>query len=483
MAYQPINLGDIYAQAAGIKAAQQRGQLGALQLQEAQKSQADQTGIDQALVANPNATLSDLVKAGGGMAGVKASTEVGQARAADLLQQNRQTYVAANQVANADDPIAAAKQVAPNFIADFEKTHGPGSFAQLNPDQVKQMAAGLAQHALLGLVDPDKQYQAQQTMLQDRYKQEGPGGELARKQMEIDAANKREQYIQGQQNQRDLKPVLNPDGTATYLPASQAAGKTPYNNSTASAGSVSDQAKEFAYQKFKSTGEMPQSGRGGAAMQAMYANYFAQRAAQDGDSGASIAARGQAFKAQQGVLKDYTSGKTAATLNGINTAVAHMDALDPLIDKLDNTSSPLFNKAANYFKQQTGQTAPTNFAALKEFVAGEVAKAVLPGGGGEGERQALSAPLAAANSPAQLKQAVQTIKTALAGKTEALRNQWDIGTNGTQGDFDKFLLPSTKRALGVGDSQGPPQGNGVVQTATGPNGQKLYLRNGQWVSQ
>ena len=202
MAYQPINLGDIYAQAAGIKAAQQRGQLGALQLQEAQKSQADQTGIDQALVANPNATLSDLVKAGGGMAGVKASTEVGQARAADLLQQNRQTYVAANQVANADDPIAAAKQVAPNFIADFEKTHGPGSFAQLNPDQVKQMAAGLAQHALLGLVDPDKQYQAQQTMLQDRYKQEGPGGELARNQNTIAAENARQQANMAAENAR-----------------------------------------------------------------------------------------------------------------------------------------------------------------------------------------------------------------------------------------------------------------------------------------
>lgn len=493
MAYTPINLGDIYAQAAGIKAAQQRGQLGALQLQEAQKAQADQAGIDQALVANPNASLSDLVKAGGGMAGVQASTTVGQARSQDTQFQALQQLHKLQQTKYLTDLVASDPSTMPQ-VADQLGQLGvqghPDGWQHLPPQQIqanaKQASSALdaqIQAIQEQLVPPDKQYEARQKVAEDHYKQEGPGGELARKQMEIDAANKREQYIQGQQNQRDLKPVLNPDGTATYLPASQAAGKTPYNNSTASAGSVSDQAKEFAYQKFKSTGEMPQSGRGGAAMQAMYANYFAQRAAQDGDSGASIAARGQAFKAQQGVLKDYTSGKTAATLNGINTAVAHMDALDPLIDKLDNTSSPLFNKAANYFKQQTGQTAPTNFAALKEFVAGEVAKAVLPGGGGEGERQALSAPLAAANSPAQLKQAVQTIKTALAGKTEALRNQWDIGTNGTQGDFDKFLLPSTKRALGVGDSQGPPQGNGVVQTATGPNGQKLYLRNGQWVSQ
>lgn len=200
--YQPINLGEVYAQAQGIKAAQQKAQFGALQLQEAQKAQSDQEGIDQALQTNPNASLADLIKAGGGMAGVKASTDVGQARAADLLQQNRQTYVAANQVASSDDPIGTAQKVAPSFIADFEKTHGAGSFSQLNPDQVKQMAAGLAQHALLGLVDPDKQYQAQQTLLQDKYKQEGAGGEAARNAATIAAENARQQANMAAENAR-----------------------------------------------------------------------------------------------------------------------------------------------------------------------------------------------------------------------------------------------------------------------------------------
>jgi hypothetical protein len=59
--YQPLNLGDIYAQAQGIKAAQQKGQLNDLKLQEEQKAQGDQQGIDQALVANPNASMADLV--------------------------------------------------------------------------------------------------------------------------------------------------------------------------------------------------------------------------------------------------------------------------------------------------------------------------------------------------------------------------------------------------------------------------------------
>lgn len=256
--------------------------------------------------------------------------------------------------------------------------------------------------------------------------------------------------IKQEKPEEDLKQVIGDNGQPTYLPASQAAGKTPYNASLFGAGSLSDQAKDMAYQTWVSTGALPANMSRNPAMQANMLNYIAQKAQADGNTAAGAAAKSQMYKAQQGVVTDFTKGKSAQTLNGINTAVQHMDLLNPLIDNLDNTNSPLFNKAANFFKQQTGSTAPTNFSAIKEFVGGEVAKAVLPGGGGEGERQALTAPLNAANSPDQLKQAVQTIQKALAGKTEALRNQWDVGTNGTQGDFNKFLLPATKQALGQG---------------------------------
>jgi hypothetical protein len=248
---------------------------------------------------------------------------------------------------------------------------------------------------------------------------------------------------------QDLKEVVGADGQPVYQPSGKAAGMRPFNTQLYGADSLSDQSKELAYQRFVATGEVPSSGRGGAIQQAVLMNYIAQRAQADGNPGAATAARAQTHIAQQGVLNDYTSGQTSKTLGSINTAVTHMAALDPLIDQLDNTSSPAWNTAANFFSHQTGSSAPTNFAGIKEFVGGEVAKAVLPGGGGEAERQALLAPLNAANSTAQLKQAVQQIETALAGKTEALRNQWDIGTNGTQGAFDKFLLPETKKALGL----------------------------------
>ena len=269
----------------------------------------------------------------------------------------------------------------------------------------------------------------------------------------------------------ELQQVVGPNGTPILVPKGQAAGMQPFNASLFGASNITDQAKEMAYQRFKQDGSMPATGRGGAAMQNAYANYFAQRAAQEGIPGAQMAAQHQVYLAQQGVLNDFMKGKTAQTLNGINTAVQHMDLLPPLIDALNGGNMTVLNKAQNFFKKQTGDPAPTNFAAIKEFVGGEVAKAVLPGGGGESERQALTAPLNAANSPTQLKSAVETIQKALAGKTEALRNQWEVGTNGTQGSFDKFLLPATKNALGITDTPAAP--------AERPERQHAALTNAQ----
>jgi len=196
--YSPINLGDILQQAGQIKGQQQRQQMGDLQLQEAQRTQADQQGIDQAIQANPNVGLSDLAGKYG-MAGVKASGDLNQARAADLTSRYRQLFTAANQVANSDDPIGTVHSVAPGFAAQYDQAHGPGAFARLTPEQVKQQAGDVAQQALAGLVDPEKQFQAHQAMIQAHYKQEGPGGELARNQNTIAAENARAAAERAQQ--------------------------------------------------------------------------------------------------------------------------------------------------------------------------------------------------------------------------------------------------------------------------------------------
>lgn len=225
-------------------------------------------------------------------------------------------------------------------------------------------------------------------------------------------------------------------------------GYTPYNQAQFIAGNITGDAKEQAYQRWLQTGEMPAVGKGGAAAAAEYANYIAQRAKAEGrDLGG--AAQNQAFKAQQGVIKDFTSGQTSKTLNGLNTAISHMDQLDQAASALQNGNIQGLNKLSNFFKTQFGADKVTNFNVVKNFAAGEVAKAVLPGGGGEREREEIADAIKNSSSPEQLHSAIQMWRNLLAGKTDALRNQWDVGTNGTQGSFDKFLLPATKKALGV----------------------------------
>jgi hypothetical protein len=204
MAYTPLSLGDIVQQAGAIKGQQQKSQMNALALQEAQKNQQDQQGIDSAVSANPNASLADLVKAGGGMAGVGASQKLTEAHLADLTSHYRQTYTAATQVANSDNPLQTIQQVAPQFPQQYDSVHGQGAFAKLaqDPNALKQQAAQVAQDSLAGLVDPGKQFDAHQKMVEDHYKQEGPGGELARNQNTQAGDNARNAATIAAENQR-----------------------------------------------------------------------------------------------------------------------------------------------------------------------------------------------------------------------------------------------------------------------------------------
>jgi hypothetical protein len=262
------------------------------------------------------------------------------------------------------------------------------------------------------------------------------------------------------------------NGQVVELPTSDGISKklTPYDPTLLGSQMISPAAFEQAYQLAKQKGDLTESlaGRDPIAA-AKVSSYIAQRAQQEGVSGLAMAAKAQSYKAQQGVVDDFTSGATAKNINGLNTSVQHLTYLGPLIDKLGGSNLTLLNQAANAYKERTGVPAPTNFAALKEFVGGEVARAVLPGGGGEAERRSLTDPLNAANSPTQLKEAVTTIQQALAGKTLALKNQWDMGTSGSQGSFDKFLLPETIKAInqeGTSTGAHPPKIQALIDKYT-----------------
>lgn len=173
---------------------------------------------------------------------------------------------------------------------------------------------------------------------------------------------------------------------------------------------------------------------------------------------AAFYAQTQLTNSQGAVLKDFQDGATSKQIDGINTAVKHLEVLSPLVDALGNGDVTLLNKAKNYVSQNwTGGTAPTDFNGVKAFVSGEIAKATIPGGGGEREREDLAAQAGSAANPASLKSIMQKWKELLAGKTTSTSLRWQNATQGKFGTFeDRFLLPETKKALGIQQQQQVP---------------------------
>lgn len=200
MAYQGLSLGDIYANAAQIKGAQQRSQLADLQLKQAQTDQAQTQGVNSLIASNPNATLPDLIKAGG-MKGVAAAGDLGEARAKDsqfqLLQQlhglQQQKFLTDQVVADPTKMPQVAQQLQSIGVQGHPDgwEHLPPAQIQANATKASQALDAQIQALTQQLVPPDKQFEAQQAVALENQKQLGPGGELKRKQLEIAAENSR----------------------------------------------------------------------------------------------------------------------------------------------------------------------------------------------------------------------------------------------------------------------------------------------------
>lgn len=179
-------------------------------------------------------------------------------------------------------------------------------------------------------------------------------------------------------------------------------------------------------------------------------------------------------------LKGFTSGKESAAVRSLNVGIQHLDTLEGLSSALDNTNSPLFNKAANLWKQQTGQTAPNSFNGAKQIVSAEVVKAITGGGGGVTDREEAQHIVDSANSPQQLAEAIRTVRELFGGQLNGLQRTYEQGTG--RRDFDRFLSPAAQRELSPysdATPKGAPEGQ-PTQTATDAKGNKIGLINGQW---
>jgi hypothetical protein len=141
---------------------------------------------------------------------------------------------------------------------------------------------------------------------------------------------------------------------------------------------------------------------------------------------------------RQASEKNFTSGQLGNTTRALNVAMNHMDTVEKLVNALQNNDVQLVNKIANFISKQTGDAAPTNLKAAGQILGKEVVKAIVAGGGGVAEREAVEKNFSNIQSPEQFKGVLNTYRELLGGQLSGLEQQYESGTS--KKDFKKRFL-------------------------------------------
>ena len=201
-----------------------------------------------------------------------------------------------------------------------------------------------------------------------------------------------------------------------------------------------------------------QSGRGARSGIAMFMSRYLQE--HPDASAEEVSKAAQDFHSQSAALTKFTSGPQGNAIRSFNVLVDHLGVLGNAVDALKNGNTRIFNQLGQYYAQQTGNPAPTNFDATKAIVGDELIKAIIGGGGALGDREEVKRAIDKANSPAQLRGVIEQYRKLAVGQLQGLKKQYESGTG--REDFDSMLAPGTQEFFagksGEKKSTGLPQG-------------------------
>lgn len=138
----------------------------------------------------------------------------------------------------------------------------------------------------------------------------------------------------------------------------------------------------------------------------------------------------RSYDVEKGVMKDFTSGKSAQNLTAFNTAIEHSKQLQGAADALQNGDMPTLNKIGNALGYQFASDKTTNFNVIKNALSGEISKVFKGGQATDAEIKEVQGPFDAANSPAQLKGAINNAIKLMNSKRDALKQQYEAGREG-----------------------------------------------------
>jgi hypothetical protein len=132
-------------------------------------------------------------------------------------------------------------------------------------------------------------------------------------------------------------------------------------------------------------------------------------------------------------MKDLApGGKLGQQALALNTLVRHSDDLIDAVQALGNGSFTPANAGVQKLKQLFGDSAPTSFEQLKQYVAGETTKLVRGGAGTEEDVRNAAASINKANSPKQLLDALKVNFGVAGGKLQALNESVRKATGDNQ---------------------------------------------------
>lgn len=195
------------------------------------------------------------------------------------------------------------------------------------------------------------------------------------------------------------------------------------------------------------------------------------------------------WNARVGTAKDFTSGQAAKNVTSINTVIGHLGDLADKADALGNTSFPIANQVKNFASTNVGNPEIKNFDLARNAVADEMAKVFRGGGLSDAETRQWKENISAANSPEQLRGAINTAIGLMDSRLNALGEQRNKGMS-TQTEPTALLTDKSRATLDKvkkwAGGEKPAEAAAAATTApraiNPKTGEQIELRDGKWVS-
>lgn len=179
------------------------------------------------------------------------------------------------------------------------------------------------------------------------------------------------------------------------------------------------------------------------------------------------------FGVEKKVEQAFTSGPEAKNLTAFNTAIEHAQQLDEATKALMIGNNRTLNKIGNALGYEFGSDRTTNFNVIKNALSGEISKVFKGGQATDAEIKEVQGPFDAANSPAQLRGAIQNAVRLMNSKRDALKAQYEAGKQGKPNFGGETQHTPGGKATGLTEGQ----------TGTGSDGKKYVVKGGVWVPQ